>query len=102
NGGADAIKVHLNVDHRASGNDFGSLEKHYEFFEKLANEFDGPLGVVPGDSPLKISRTELEELEKMGFNYYSIYMKQMPTFMLDMELEKTAAVGPEHDPSSLK
>jgi len=90
-GGADAIKVHINVEHRASGNKFGSLKENRSFFEALAKEFSGPLGIVPGGSFENIHESEMKELEAMGFNYYSVYMKHMPSFMLDLKMEKTVA-----------
>lgn len=95
-GGADAIKVHINVNHRASGNIFGSLEENRTFFETLANEFSGPLGIVPGGSLENIHESELKELETMGFNYFSVYMKHMPSFMLDLNMEKTVAGDAEY------
>ncbi|QKY70222.1 hypothetical protein [Lentibacillus sp. CBA3610] len=90
-GGADALKVHLNVEHRASGNTFGSLKENLGFFEELVKEFYGPVGIVPGGSLENIHEAELKELEKIGFHYYSVYLKHMPSFMLDLELEKTVA-----------
>ncbi|WP_240353174.1 hypothetical protein [Cohnella algarum] len=45
--GADGLKVHLNVAHRASGNSFGSLESYKETFAQIRSLFRGPLGVVP-------------------------------------------------------
>mgnify|MGYP001266198430 CR=1 FL=1 len=90
-GGADAIKVHLNVEHRASGNTFGSLEENRTFFEKLVNEFSGPIGIVPGGNPDSIKEQELRALEDLGFSFYSVYMKHAPSFMLDLKMEKTVA-----------
>ena len=45
--GADALKVHYNVGHRASGNHFGPLDMYAEVFRAIRSEFGGPLGVVP-------------------------------------------------------
>lgn len=101
-GGADALKVHLNVEHRASGNTFGSLKDNLAFFEQMVKEFNGPIGIVPGGSLENIHETELKELAKLGFDYYSVYMKHMPPFMLDLELEKTVAGDSSYSLDTLK
>lgn len=43
--GADALKVHYNVGHRASGNHFGPLDMYAEVFRAIRSEFGGPLGL---------------------------------------------------------
>ncbi|SFA76023.1 hypothetical protein SAMN04488072_101437 [Lentibacillus halodurans] len=101
-GGADALKIHLNVEHRASGNTFGSLKDNLAFFEQLVKEFNGPLGIVPGGNLENINKDELKSLEKLGFDYYSVYMKHMPSFMLDLELEKTVAGDSSYSIDTLK
>lgn len=90
-GGADAIKVHINVEHRASGNTFGTVEDNRAFFEQLKKEFAGPLGVVVGGSYEDVIPSEVKKMEDLGFSYFSIYMKDMPSFLLDSALEQTVA-----------
>ncbi|MEK6455849.1 hypothetical protein [Caldifermentibacillus hisashii] len=90
-GGADGIKVHINVSHRASGNTFGSLAENRKFFEALTREFSGPIGVVPGGSIDRVQEAEIKELEELGISYYSIYMDHMPSFMLNTSMDKTVA-----------
>ena len=46
--GVDAVKLHVNVEHRASGNHFYSTEAYRTEFHKIRSEFTGPLGIVPG------------------------------------------------------
>lgn len=48
--GADALKVHFNVGHRASGNQFGPLGSYADVFGQIRAAFDGPFGVVPSGS----------------------------------------------------
>lgn len=48
--GADAIKVHINIWHRASGNSFGSLEENREVFEKILKDSPVPVGIVAGEN----------------------------------------------------
>lgn len=90
--GADAVKVHLNVAHRASGNSFGSLDEQRAFFEQLVDVCPGPVGVVPGGGVDQVKQEELSELDEMGINYFSIYSHHMPTHMLEVPMEKTAAM----------
>ena len=49
--GADGLKFHINVEHRASRNVFHGLDEYKSMFETLRSEFDGLLGIVLGDSP---------------------------------------------------
>lgn len=46
--GADGLKVHINVGHRASGNRFGALDSYAGIFKEIRSRFDGPFGIVPG------------------------------------------------------
>lgn len=100
--GADAIKVHINVTHRASGNEFGTVEDNKEFLNQLVNEFDCPIGIVPADSHEKVNKEEIEYLESIGFSYFSIYMHHCPVFLLDSKLEKTVASNNEYDLDEIK
>ncbi|TLQ08998.1 hypothetical protein FEZ48_02270 [Marinilactibacillus psychrotolerans] len=100
--GADAIKVHINVSHRASGNDFGSVEENKEFLKQLVDEFDCPIGIVPSDSHEKIMKEEIEFLESIGFSYFSIYMQDCPTFLLNSKLEKTVAGNYDYQLEEIK
>ncbi|MGQ8873718.1 hypothetical protein [Paenibacillus sp. TSA_86.1] len=98
--GADALKVHYNVGHRASGNHFGSLDEYTEVFRAIRSEFGGPLGVVPSGSIEGTRREDVERLAGMGFDFYSIYAHHLPSFMLqDLGLESTFAINNEYDTS---
>ncbi len=91
-GGAEVLKVHMNVDHRASGNSFGGLEENCVIFQRLVSGFDGPVGIVPGDSPEKIKEDELSTLSDMGFQFLSLYAGAAPAWLESSEkLEKMIA-----------
>lgn len=93
-GGADVIKVHMNVDHRASGTTFGSLEENKDFFKEMNRLFTGTTGVVIADTPEKVVRSELEVLEKLGFQFISLYAEAAPTWLLNYnQLEKMLAIS---------
>ncbi|HWO74329.1 MAG TPA: hypothetical protein VNM69_00255 [Bacillus sp. (in: firmicutes)] len=94
---ADAIKMHVNVHHRASGNRFADVQTYSETFKKIRAEFSGPLGVVPGGSFEDISKSEMQKLIELGFNFYSIYAHHKPSWMLGLEgIEKTFAISSDY------
>lgn len=45
--GADGLKVHINVGHRASGNRFGTLDSYADMFKDIRSRFIGPLELCP-------------------------------------------------------
>ena len=95
--GVDAVKLHVNVDHRASGNHFAPVESYKEVFRNIRDEFSGPLGIVPGGSFEDIKRSEMEQLIEIGFNFYSIYAHDQPSWMLELDkIEKTFAITNEY------
>lgn len=75
--GADAVKVHINVDHRASGTHFGSLAEEGAAFREMLSAAPGPMGLVPGAS-LETAARDADEAARMGFAFFSIYTHQMP------------------------
>ncbi|MDR0589794.1 MAG: hypothetical protein LBG25_04560 [Spirochaetaceae bacterium] len=92
-GGAQAIKVHLNVWHRASGNTFGGFTANRDFMEdliKLAGAV--PVGLVPGGEDAFISPGELQALEALGLDFFSAYSHHLPVFMMKSRLSKMVAI----------
>ncbi|MEH7009441.1 hypothetical protein V7087_01255 [Neobacillus niacini] len=95
--GVDAVKLHVNVNHRASGNVFDSVESYVEVFRSIRDEFSGPLGIVPGGSFEDIKHSEMELLIARGFNFYSIYAHDKPSWMLGLDkIEKTFAISSDY------
>lgn len=85
-GGAQAIKVHCNVWHRASGHTFGTYEENREFIRQLIRLCgDVPVGLMPGTSEAFISDDDRRELEEMGLSYVSAYSHHLPCFMMESE-----------------
>lgn len=93
-GGADMIKVHLNVTHAASGIHFGPLSEEKSAIEKILSSVDIPVGIMPGaaeQAPIE----DMIELEKMGIAFFDIYLSDMPASYLELEtMEPMAALGP--------
>jgi hypothetical protein len=92
-GGAQALKVHMNVWHRASGNTFGDFNANRNFMEDLIKlSGDTPVGLVPGGEDAFISPEELRALEAMGLDFFSAYSHHLPVFMLKSRLSKMVAL----------
>lgn len=98
NAGADAVKVHLNVHHFASGVQYGSFSKEKEFLNeaiKLVKQKDKLLGVVPGDGGEFASHEELKTMGEMGVDFMSTYIEYAPVHMLKEDLyDLCGAIGP--------
>ncbi len=96
--GADGLKVHLNVDHRASGTRFGPLASYGETFKEIRSLLRGPLGVVPGGSAADVRPDEISKLSEAGFDFFSIYAWHLPTFLLEAPgLARTFAIDDRFD-----
>ncbi|MCK9536509.1 MAG: hypothetical protein M0R05_02785 [Bacilli bacterium] len=79
--GADAIKVHINVFHRASQNTFGTLGEIKETFEKIITDSPVPVGVVAGEDPQLVEGI-IDEIVAMGFDFVSLYGHFMPASLI--------------------
>lgn len=100
--GADGLKFHINVAHRASGNEFKELDYYLDVFKEVRKKFSGPIGIVPGDDIQKVSNEDIGNLRQVGFNYFSLYAKDIPSKMLlQNELDKTVAVDDQFSPAKI-
>ena len=83
--GADLIKVHTNVWHRASDNVFGTLEENYEVFKKILDESPIPVGIVIADDAFVVEK-DIQKVVEMGFSFVSLYAHNYP-ISLDKEIK---------------
>jgi len=94
-GGADALKVHINVRHEASGTKFGSLAEERENLEAIL-AIGLPTGIVPGTAECLPSRDDMRQLAAMGVDFFDLYVHDMPAWMSCLEsMTRTAAIGPD-------
>ena len=79
--GADAVKVHVNVTHRASGTAFGSLSEERPALEAMLRKRTGPMGLMLGGS---LEQVALDATAARGlpFSFHSVYAHHMPAFAL--------------------
>lgn len=95
--GADAIKVHIAVDHYASGTHFGSLEEEREKIAQIIEVASGkPVGIVPGDS-CEVVPQNLDVLAELGVSFVSIYAHHCPAHWLSSRPPLPIALAPYHD-----
>lgn len=81
--GADAVKVHVNVTHRASGLTFGTLAEERPALERILSAVRIPVGIVPGGGEGARPET-LEALQAMGFDFLDMYVSHYPASLLPM------------------
>jgi hypothetical protein len=92
--GADALKVHMNVHHTASGTRFGSYAEEHERIREIIAAVDCPVGLMPGADPAVLPEAaELESLAEAGLSFVNIYSHHMPLWFLDLPLRRIVALG---------
>jgi len=100
-GGADSLKVHINVSHAASGTSFGPLAAERTALESIVEAAGGrPVGIVPGAEQMA-SREDMRGLSRIGIDFCDAYAHHMPAWMLlmrdEVDMAVLVALGPEHD-----
>lgn len=102
-GGAQAVKVHCNVWHRASGHTFGTYADNRSFLKELISMCgDIPVGLVPGGEDAFVSNEERLELEQMGLKFFSSYSHHLPCHMMESTvLTKMVAIDSTYTQNTL-
>lgn len=91
--GADALKVHINVEHKASGTTFGSWPEEKKVIESIVQAVDCPVGIMPG-AQTTATEDELYDAARCGIDFLDIYDSDMPVWMLSSKMAKMVAIGP--------
>ena len=88
-GGAQGLKVHINVAHFASGTRFGSLQEERDNLTailEVARAAGASVGIVPGartaDSYAFASPDDFAQLAQMGIDYFDSYPGDAPAWAL--------------------
>lgn len=89
--GADALKVHIQVEHRASGTRFGSLAEEHASIEAILFISDRPVGLVPGAEHFA-TPDELARAADMGIDFIDAYTHHLPVRSLSTGLTLMAAL----------
>ncbi|WP_108460681.1 hypothetical protein [Devosia naphthalenivorans] len=90
-GGAGAIKVHLNAFHRASGTTFGSFTEERPFLEELA-KLGAPMLVMAGQETVPTSE-EMDSLADLGFEGFNVYVDHLQPHLLQSRLRPMPALS---------
>jgi len=90
-GGAGAIKLHLNAYHRASGTNFGSFAEERPFFESVAR-LGAPMLVMAGQETVP-SGAEMEALAELGVEGFNVYIDHMQPHLLQSRLRPMPALS---------
>ena len=84
-GGAQGLKVHINVEHFASGTRFGSWEEEREILAQIvqiARDAGASVGVVPGANGAFASPSDFAGLAAIGVDYFDAYPFDCPAWAL--------------------
>ncbi|WP_433424682.1 hypothetical protein ACQP1V_18575 [Microtetraspora malaysiensis] len=100
--GADGLKVHTNVRHRASGTAFGSLDAECERLRPIL-ALGVPTGLVVGAAG-SVSTTEMLAARDMGFDYFDVYAADAPADYVEAcgPVAAMVALGPGDGPSQAR
>lgn len=93
--GADVIKVHMNVQHRASGLHFGTFAEEKENLAQI-REIAGnrPCGIVAGNSVEDVER-DCRRAAQLGYSFVSLYASATPLSVLAYpDMKKMIALAP--------
>lgn len=90
-GGAGAIKLHLNAFHRASGTTFGSFVEERPFFESVAR-LGAPMLVMAGQQTVPTSE-EMEALAELGVEGFNVYVDHLQPHLLQSRLRPMPALS---------
>ncbi|QYO77070.1 hypothetical protein [Devosia salina] len=99
-GGAYALKTHLNAYHRATGTTFGSFAEERPFFEALSR-LGCPLLVMAGQVTVP-SAGEMDALADLGFEGFNVYVDHMQPHLLTSRLRPMPALSATSTPDDIK
>lgn len=84
--GAQGLKVHVNVEHFASGTRFGNLAQEREILAQiagLARKFGASVGVVPGTLENFASPSDFATMAQIGIDYFDAYPADAPAWTFE-------------------
>lgn len=98
-GGAFALKTHLNAYHRATGTTFGSFAQERPFFEQLA-KLGCPLLVMAGQETVPTAE-EMDALADLGFEGFNVYIDHLQPHLLQSRLRPMPALSSDSTPEDI-
>ncbi|HEX8464042.1 MAG TPA: hypothetical protein VF627_05425 [Abditibacterium sp.] len=101
--GAQGLKVHINVEHFASGTRFGSFEEEKHKLApiiEMARERGASVGVVPGSGGQFALPADFAALAELGIDYFDAYPFDAPAWVFaqtDLDIMMAAFHGGDWD-----
>lgn len=89
--GADAIKLHVNLKHRVTGQVHASWKAIKSEVEKI-KKLNCCMGIVPGTETMA-SPFEIKEMEDSGFSFFDVYIDYAPLYLLNSSMAKMLALN---------
>lgn len=96
-GGADLLKVHVNVRHQASGTVFGSLRDEMDRLKAIL-ALGIPTGLVPGEEEM-VSREEVHLLR--DFAFLDAYLTHLPLYLYEAGVPVVPAIPHDYSMEAL-
>lgn len=94
-GGAQGLKVHINIEHAAAKVRFGSLAEEAKHIEEIVS-LGLPVGIVPGDASRMAPPEDFCRFPELGLDFADLYLGAMPARLLGCPpLPLMAALGHE-------
>jgi len=79
--GADVVKVHINLEHRASKTLFKSFAEEQDKLNEILQSAQGPCGIVLGTDTASALR-DFPLIAEAGFDFWSLYAQHVPAELL--------------------
>ena len=101
-GGAQGLKIHLNVDHHASGTHFGSWQEEKTEIARILDVAKSggtqpiPVGIVPGGGGIFATPDEFGDMAACGLDFFDAYPADAPAWTLgqtDLDVMLAAYAG---------
>jgi hypothetical protein len=100
--GADAIKLHINLAHAATGITLGDLDREADRLAAVVAAVSVPVGIVPRGRP-GTTRAEAERLRDMGFDFIDLYGKHTSPEVLAVDgIDHWVAPTPDYTVDMLR
>ncbi len=101
--GADVIKVHMNVQHRASGLNFRSFEEEKDTLKEIkAIAGNLPVGIVAGNRVEDVER-DFMSANRLGYDFVSLYAAATPLSVLAYpDMKKMIALAPGYSSDDVR
>lgn len=96
-GGADLLKVHVNVRHQAAGTVFGSLREEMDRLDAIL-AVGKPTGLVPGEEEM-VTQEEVPLLHRFAF--LDAYLTHLPLYLYAAGVPVVPAIPHDYPPEAL-